>query len=230
MERLWTRSFISMTVGMFFLFTAFYMLYPTLPLFIKQMGGNESFVGLAMGAFMLSAVAFRPLIGGFLDRFGRRPFILWGLSFFAVIMYLYNLVDGLIALMILRVLHGMSWGVTTTAIMTAVTDLIPANRRGEGMGWSGLAMTLAMAIGPLFGIWISEHLSFQSLFIVAVVLSIAALFLIMSSKMNFTPQKGTKKIDLFEKSVLPVTAVVFSYLLLTVDSRHLYRFSLILLV
>jgi MFS family permease len=209
MERLWTRSFISMTVGMFFLFTAFYMLYPTLPLFIKQMGGNESFVGLAMGAFMLSAVAFRPLIGGFLDRFGRRPFILWGLSFFAVIMYLYNLVDGLIALMILRVLHGMSWGVTTTAIMTAVTDLIPANRRGEGMGWSGLAMTLAMAIGPLFGIWISEHLSFQSLFIVAVVLSIAALFLIMSSKMNFTPQKGTKKIDLFEKSVLPVTAVVF---------------------
>jgi MFS family permease len=61
---------------MFFLFTAFYMLFPTLPLFIKQMGGNETQVGLAMGAFMLTAVIFRPFVGGLLDRFGRRPFIL----------------------------------------------------------------------------------------------------------------------------------------------------------
>ena len=63
MERLWTRSFILMILGTFFLFTAFYMLYPTLPLFIKQIGGNETHVGLSMGIFMLSAVVFRPVIG-----------------------------------------------------------------------------------------------------------------------------------------------------------------------
>jgi hypothetical protein len=44
MERLWTKSFIIMSVGTLFLFNAFYMLYPTLPLFIKQIGGNEAFV------------------------------------------------------------------------------------------------------------------------------------------------------------------------------------------
>jgi MFS family permease len=66
MERLWTRSFILMILGTFFLFTAFYMLYPTLPLFIKHIGGNETHVGLSMGIFMLSAVIFRPVIGGLL--------------------------------------------------------------------------------------------------------------------------------------------------------------------
>ncbi|NHN35656.1 MFS transporter, partial [Paenibacillus sp. S3N08] len=92
MERLWTKPFILMTIGNLFLFNAFYMLYPTLPLFIKQMGGNESQVGLAMGA-----------------------------------------VGGIVVLMGLRILHGMSWAVSTTATITAITDMIPSTRRGEGM-------------------------------------------------------------------------------------------------
>ncbi|WP_342048562.1 MFS transporter [Bacillus sp. OTU530] len=209
MERLWTKSFILMTVGIFFLFTAFYMLYPTLPLFIKEIGGNESQVGLAMGAFMLSSVIFRPFVGGMLDRFGRRPFIVWGLLFFSVSMYMYNWIGGIVVLMVLRILHGMTWAVSTTAISTAVTDLIPSTRRGEGMGWSGMAMTLAMAIGPMFGLWVTQNLSYHSLFLFAVVLSAAALFLTFGAKMTFKPQTDARKIELFEKSVLPVTASVF---------------------
>jgi MFS family permease len=209
MERLWTKSFILMTVGMLFLFTAFYMLYPTLPLFIKQMGGDEAQVGLAMGAFMLSSVIFRPIVGGLLDRFGRRPFIVWGLLLFAVVMYMYNWIGGIVVLMGLRILHGMSWAVSTTAILTAVTDMIPSARRGEGMGWFSMSMTLAMAIGPLFGIWVTQNLSYHALFLFAVGLSAAALLLMLGAKMPFRPQSGARRIEFFEKSILPVTASIF---------------------
>jgi len=208
-ERLWTKSFILMTVGMFFLFTAFYMLFPTLPLFIKQMGGNETQVGLAMGAFMLTAVIFRPFVGGLLDRFGRRPFILWGLLLFAVAMYMYNWIAGIGVLMALRILHGMSWAFSTTAILTAVTDMIPSARRGEGMGWFSMSMTLAMAIGPLFGLWVTQNLSYDALFLFAVGLSTAALFLMLGANMPFQPQLVPRRIEFFEKSVLPITASIF---------------------
>lgn len=208
-ERLWTKSYISMVVGMLFLFTAFYMLYPTLPLYIKEIGGNESQVGLAMGVFMLSAVIFRPVIGGLLDRFGRRPFIVIGIVLFAVAMYLYDWVGGIIALMGLRVLHGMTWAVSTTSTLTAITDMIPTTRRGEGLGWSGMAMTLAMAIGPMFGLWVTENLSFHSMFLFAFGLSVVALLLTFGAKMPFQPQTSSRKIELFEKSVLPVTITVF---------------------
>lgn len=208
-ERLWTKPFILMTIGNLFLFNAFYMLYPTLPLFIKQMGGNESQIGLAMGAFMLSAVIFRPLVGGLLDRFGRRPFIIWGLLLFILAMYMYNWVGGIVVLMGLRILHGLSWAVSTTATITAVTDMIPSTRRGEGMGWFSTSMTLAMAIGPLLGIWVTQNLSYSALFVFAVVLSAAALLLTLGAKMPFRPQTGARKIELFEKSVLPVAASVF---------------------
>ncbi|MDQ6420416.1 MFS transporter [Paenibacillus sp. LHD-117] len=209
MERLWTRPFILYTVGMLFLFTGFYLLLPTMPLFIKQLGGNEAQVGLATGAFMLAAVVVRPIVGGLLDRYGRRPFIVWGLLLFALAMYLYDWVGGIVVLLMLRILHGMTWAVSTTAVFTAVTDMIPSSRRGEGMGWFGTAMTLAMAIGPMLGIWVMQNLSFGALFLIACSLSAAALFLTFGVKLPFRPQTGNRKIEFFEKSVWPVAASVF---------------------
>ena len=80
MERLWTKSFIQMTFAMLFYLQDFYLLVPTL-LFIKEIGGNESQVGLMMGMFTIAAVVIRPIIGGMLDQYGRRSFIIFGLIF-----------------------------------------------------------------------------------------------------------------------------------------------------
>ncbi|TDG00764.1 MFS transporter [Paenibacillus piri] len=209
MERLWTRSFIQMTIGMLFLFTGFYLLLPTLPLFIKQLGGSESQIGLVMGVFTLSAVVFRPIVGGLLDRYGRRPFIVWGLIVFVLSMYLYDWVGGVIVLLALRALHGMSWALSTTAIGTAITDIIPAARRGEGMGWYGMAMTIAMAIGPMLGIWVVQHHSFHGLFLFATGLSVIALVLAVLTRMPFQPKPAKGRLELFERSVLSVTAAIF---------------------
>ncbi len=108
MERLWTKPFIQMTVGMLFLFTNFYLLLPTLPLYIKHLGGSETQVGLAAGAFTLTAVVFRPMVGGLVDRYGRRAFYIWGLIFFVLSMYLYDWVGSILLLLALRILHGAS--------------------------------------------------------------------------------------------------------------------------
>jgi MFS family permease len=223
-NNIWTKSFILMIAGSLFLFIAFYMLYPTLPLFIKQMGGNEAQVGLAMGVFMLSSVLFRPLVGGLLDRFGRRPFIIWGLLLFGVAMYLYSWIGGIVALIGLRILHGMSWAVSSTAMQTAITDMIPPARRGESLGWLGMAMSLAMASGPLFGVWVTQNLSYHALFQIAVGLSAAALLLTFGAKMPFRPQSGASRIEVVEKAVLPVTAAVFFRIFSIIRGERLFQY------
>lgn len=166
-------------------------------------------MGLATGAFMLSAVVLRPIVGGLLDRLGRRPFIVCGLILFALAMYMYNWIGGIIALLGLRILHGMSWAFSTTAMITATTDMIPNARRGEGMGWFSLSTTLAMAIGPLYGLWVVENLSYHFMFLFAVALTVVAILLTLGAKMPFQPQRETRRIELFEKSVFPVTVTVF---------------------
>ncbi|MBL2020817.1 MFS transporter, partial [Klebsiella pneumoniae] len=46
------------------------------------------------------------------------------------------------------------------------SDLIPATRRGEGIGYFGLAATIAMALGPLTGIWLMDKYGFGVLFLI----------------------------------------------------------------
>ncbi|TSB47405.1 MFS transporter [Alkalicoccobacillus porphyridii] len=211
MERLWTKSFILLTIGLFFLFTAFYMLFPTLPLFIVEIGGNESHAGLAMGAFMLTAVLFRPFIGGLIDQYGRRVFLIAGVLLFALSMFSYQFVGGIVALILLRVLHGLSWGMSTTAFLTSLTDIIPVKRRGEGLGWSGMAMTLAMGVGPMIGISIAQNSSYQVMFLVGCALGILALLLTLVINIPFTAQKGTLRIVFFEKSLTSVMLTTFLF-------------------
>ncbi|ASS74061.1 MFS transporter [Tumebacillus algifaecis] len=209
MERLWTQNFVRMMIANLLLFTSFYFLTPTLPLFVSEMGASASQVGIVIGIFTLSAVVIRPFIGGLLDRVGRRSFVLIGLLVFGLTMYLYNWTAAIGALIALRIFHGLSWAVSTTAIGTAVTDIIPPRRRGEGMGWFGLSMTVGMALGPMFGLIVLDNSSFHLLFLVTTGLGLAAFVLALLTKMPFARQKTGGKIVLFEKSVLPMMVLGF---------------------
>ncbi|CAI8853766.1 MFS transporter [Bacillus sp. S4] len=209
MERLWTKNYIMLTITALLLFSGFYLLMPTLPIFIKQLGGSESQVGFIIGVFTISAVILRPIVGGLMDRYGRRVFIISGLLFFAITMYFYDWVTGVIFLVVLRILHGISWAIATTSIGTAVTDVIPQSRRGEGMGWYGLAMTLGMALGPILGLWIVKSLSFHYLFLLCTALAIMAFILAFGTKIPAVQHTSKKPISFFEKTVLPVAIVTF---------------------
>jgi len=79
------------------------------------------------------------------------------------------------ALLFMRFVHGIGWAFATTAASSAVSDIVPTTRRGEGMGWYGLAMTLAMAVGPMLGTWTLEQGSFGGVFLLATGLAVAAL-------------------------------------------------------
>jgi MFS family permease len=209
MERLWTKNYIMLTITALLLFSGFYLLMPTLPLFIKQLGGSESQVGFIIGVFTISAVIVRPIVGGLMDRYGRRAFIISGLLFFAITMYFYDWITGVIFLVVLRIFHGISWAIATTSIGTAVTDVIPQSRRGEGMGWYGLAMTLGMALGPILGLWVAKSFSFHYLFLLCTGLALIAFILAFGTKFPAVQLTQEKTISFFEKTFLPIAIVTF---------------------
>ena len=209
MERLWTKNYIMLTITALLLFSGFYLLMPTLPLFIKELGGSESQVGFIIGVFTISAVIVRPIVGGLMDKYGRRIFIICGLIFFAITMYFYDLVTVIVFLVILRILHGISWAISTTSIGTAVTDVIPTSRRGEGMGWYGLSMTLGMALGPILGLWVAESFSFHYLFLICTALALIAFILAFCTKIPKIQHTHNNTISFFEKDLLPIAIVTF---------------------
>ncbi|MHB8157729.1 MAG: MFS transporter, partial [Desulfocucumaceae bacterium] len=153
MQKLWTRNFLLICLGNLMTFTSFYFLLPTLPIFVTDvLKGDEGNVGYIIGVLSLTAVLVRPLSGFLLDALGRKKIVVIALIGFSLSMAAYTLITSLALLLILRALHGVTWGFTTTGSGTIAADVVPPGRRGEGMGYYGLSNTLAMAVGPTLGL------------------------------------------------------------------------------
>jgi MFS family permease len=148
----WKRDFALVVLGTFGVALAFFFLLPVMPLLVVgPLGGTESQVGLAVGTFSITALAARPFVGWLLDRYGRRIWLLGGAVVMVPCMGAYALVPSFAWLEGLRLVHGLVWGLATVAMATVAADLVPARWRGTGMGIYGLAMPMAMAMGPMLG-------------------------------------------------------------------------------
>ncbi len=155
LEKIWNKNFTLHWLTNFLTTLGFYMLLPTLPVFaVKVLGASNSQVGYIIGFYSLTAVTIRPLAGYAFDNYGRKQVYIGALILFSIFVFSYNLATSLTFLLVLRFLHGFSWGVTTTGGGTIAADLLPSPRRGEGIGYFGLSMTIAMALGPMIGVWL----------------------------------------------------------------------------
>ncbi len=71
-----------------------------------------------------------------------------------------------------RLLHGVAAGMIGTATGTIAAQIIPAVRKAEGIGYYSMSAALATAIGPFIGLYLTQHTTFQTIFIFSIVLGI----------------------------------------------------------
>jgi len=207
---IWNRDFTLLWITNFLMATSFYFLLPTVPPYSTQvLGADNSQVGYLIGVYTLSALAVRPLAGYLLDAKGRRVTYLAGLLFFAGFIFLYGAAGSFAMLLGLRVLHGFAWGTLTTGGSTVAADLLPAQRRGEGLGYYGLTMAMAMAIGPMVGLKVMGGGEYGRLFLTAGCIAAAAFLLSVVIRYPRVAPAGRKlSLDSFiDRKILPVATI-----------------------
>lgn len=164
----------------FLFFSSFYFLMPLLPLYIVDIGASPATVGIVIGAFTISSLALRPLVGLGVDRVGRRAFMAAGAAVFTLAGLLYVAARTVPTLTLVRILHGTGIACFTTASSAYVADIVPASRRGEAISYYGMFINLAMAYAPAAGGLIVDWMGFAGAFIAssavaALALAVAAL-------------------------------------------------------
>ncbi|KGK86308.1 arabinose ABC transporter permease [Desulfosporosinus sp. HMP52] len=207
-EQIWSKTFFLILLVSFLMFMSMYMLLPTLPLYAQSLGGNETIAGTIVGIFTLSAVLVRPWFGNLLDYRGRKLILLIGISIFLVSVIAYNLAFTIISLLTIRAVHGIGWGASTTATGTMASDVIPAARRAEGMGYYGIAATIAMSLGPALGLYLVKYNSYSLLFAGSALL--AGLGLIGSFFINYetsNKRQDKSKVPHVKGVILEITAI-----------------------
>ncbi len=211
--KLWSRNFIFLLTGNLFVSIAFYFLITALPLYlVENLSFSNADAGIILSAYIFTAVLIRPFAGPMLDIYGRKTIYLMSLVLYALLFSFYPYVLSLSGLVLLRIFHGIAWGVLTTAGNTIVMDMLPNEKRGEGVGYYGLAFTIAMAFGPFLASIIVETGKFQLLFISATVLAFTGLFLVLFIRFPKKEKTSTFNVSVFTDFIAPAT---FSFAALT---------------
>lgn len=214
--KIWTKDFILITMTAFFVYLVFYLLMTTLTVYaMEEFSVSNSHAGFVSSIFVIGALASRLLIGKYIDHMSRKRLIFAGLSLYLIFMLAYFVVDNIYMLFLVRLLHGAAMGVSATTLATAIQDIIPSERRGEGTGYYTLSTILATAAGPFIGLLITQYYSFTIVFVVCMVFSIICLIIPLFA--NFpdvntnSEQLRTSKIPMikgfFEIKALPISII-----------------------
>ncbi|MEB3127961.1 MFS transporter [Bacillus paralicheniformis] len=212
--KIWSLSFVFVTLANAFLFMVFEMLLPTLPLFVTAIGGGAKQVGYVTGIFMISAIAVRPFAGALALRFNKKYLLILGIVISAFSTGAYYLASDVSVLLLIRLIHGAGFGLATTYFATIAAEIIPKERRGEGIGYFGVGETIAVSVGPMIGIAALELYDFQRLFLggmsVLLLAVLMAVFVRRQPETTGTGEKGTAKLKVLEKRVLfPSILILF---------------------
>jgi|HigsolmetaAR203D_1030402.scaffolds.fasta_scaffold00418_20 MFS family permease len=163
-DTIWNKNFMFILLANFFVVHSYLMLSPTFPIYIEDLGFAQDIIGIVAGMFTVTAILSRPFVGHRLDTSDRRNLYLTGQAISVVSIVLYYLFSNIYVLILIRLIHGIGIGITTSAANTIATDFIPKNRMGEGVGYFSLSVVFAMAISPAVGLALLEYGGYAALF------------------------------------------------------------------
>lgn len=209
-ERLLTFNFAALFLTTYFMFFAIDFFIPVLPIYVVEIGGAGSAVGLLMGLFTFCSVILRPVQGRRLNRTGRKKLLLLGIAVYAVGGLGLVALPSLLTLFLFRALQGFGWGAFLLAFNTMTLDLTPPERKGEAVSLMGIAPPLSLATAPLISEWIRTGSdNYSQVFIISVVVALIALGLSLTIKEPPLDQTDSKQMPLFTRKVLLPSVMIF---------------------
>lgn len=198
-QKLWNTNYIKVMCANFLLFFAFFLLTPLLPIYLSDVfHADKDTIGIVLSGYVIAALVIRPFSGFIVDTFERKRVLVICFFFFFICFAGYIAAGTLLMFGIVRTLHGMPFGATTVANSTVAIDVLPSERRNEGIGYYGLSNNLAMAIAPSAGVYLYNLTgNFILLFWIALVAAFLGMLCTMTLKMPYRPPiQGKRRLSL----------------------------------
>jgi MFS family permease len=193
--KLFTGNYLKVWIANFMMYFSFYFVTPLLPLYLRDVfDADKAMIGLVLSGYSVAALAIRFFSGYIVDRFSRKKVLLIGYASFALFFLGYYLTGSLILFAVIRTLHGAPFGLTSVSSNTVAIDVLPSQRRGEGIGYWGLSNNFAMAVGPSLSLMLYHHFnSYNLLFTVSLVVALLGLLINTFVDCKYRPPIMEKK-------------------------------------
>lgn len=211
----YTRNFWLICLSLLFFMISFNLILPELNEYISNMGG-ENQKGLIIFLFSVSALISRPFSGKLADTIGRKKVMYIGIVISVIASLIYPITGFVFYFLLLRFTHGFGAGFLPTGATALVTDVLPVEKRGVGMGIWGVFISLGFGIGQFLSSPMVEMVGLTGLFFLAAIAAVLAAILISfvdETLPNPIPFKWSllkiNRNDIFEPTVRPAAIAMF---------------------
>ncbi len=167
-------------------FAAIGMFLTGIQLYVKdELGASKASVGLAVGAFSITAVLVRPIVGRGVDVRGRKPFLYVGLALLLVSSVGFLVVSSVTGVVALRLVQGVNGACVYTCVASMATDFAPLDKRASAIARMSLFQYAGIALGPTIASQLIHHVTYDAVWWLASAFAVIGLALAAR-----TPESG----------------------------------------
>ncbi|MFJ7647413.1 MFS transporter [Lysinibacillus sp. NPDC097279] len=216
-QKLWTKDFLIVSLINFTITLIFYLLMVTIAGYaVEKFDASTSTAGLVSSIFIIGTLFGRLGTGRIIGDWGSKKTLFVGLLLFMLSTMSYFIALNLPFLMLNRLVQGIALGIASTATGTIIAQILPPERRGEGIGYYSLSAILATAIGPFIGILLTQLFEdYRMIFAVDSVLAIICFMMYFIVKVPGAPKNmkaagekaGFKLSNFIEMRAVPIAFV-----------------------
>jgi EmrB/QacA subfamily drug resistance transporter len=190
--RWWTLG--AVCVATFMLLLDITIVNVALPDIQRDLGASFQDLQWVIDAYALTLASFMLTAGSLADRFGRRRLFVLGLALFTVASLLCGLSTSPIALNLSRALQGVGGAAMFATSLALLASAFTGRERGTALGIWGATTGASVAVGPLVGGVLVEHVSWQSIFFVNLPIGVAAIVVSLRT-VRETRDPGAARVD-----------------------------------
>lgn len=168
---IWNRNFILVFLCNILTAFSFHILSPTIPKYVLAVGGGVEIAGFVATAFSITAILTRPVVGNYVNGPRKKAILTAALVIVSVSILGYAFSERVSLLVLFRLLHGVGWGMVTTANSTVLVASIPESQIGRGIGLFGISSSLASVFAPNLGLQLIEGVGYFRMFLISFLLA-----------------------------------------------------------
>jgi len=211
-ERYLTKDIVLVLAASFFFMASPMMVTPLIAGFTESLGASAAIMGLMGGIMNLCSLFCRPFVGNLADKISKYHVAFIGSALMTLASIGYVLTPSAGLLLLARIIHGVGFSFCTVCLSTWMSNMLPRERIGQGMGLYGTMNALSMAISPSIGVFVYQHFGYRAAFVIATCAAIGTMTIIQFVKDKgqpiLNPSAQKKPLQFVDKKVLPVALII----------------------